>query len=205
VVAGDAAAEPSVPADGGLPAAAEVDLGQRLLDYYDTFIEREKRCLRNMWHGTLSEQACEDVAQEAFMRVAQKIATAQLEPGVKLGAYLRTTSYNLAVDTLRAQKRTDLRDSTAIVAAPNPRNEDVDPMKELVRPAIEAMPLSRRRTVVQLQSQGLNDAQISAALVITPDRIHRDRYAAVSELRSELGKYIRDGHRKKAPRTKKDR
>jgi RNA polymerase sigma factor (sigma-70 family) len=196
VVAGEAAAEPS--------ARAEVDLGKRLLEYYDTFMAKETRFLRNAWKGKLSEQACEDVAQEAFMRVARKVAAAQLEPSVKIGAYLRTTSWNLSLDTLRAQKRTDLMDDTALVAAPNPESEDVDPLKELVRPAIEAMPLSRRRTVVQLQSQGLDDAQIAASLGIAPDRIHRDRYAAVSELRSELSKFIRDGHRK-TRRAKKGR
>ncbi|WP_244187934.1 RNA polymerase sigma factor [Streptomyces regalis] len=182
-----------------------MDLGKRLLDYYDTFMAQETQFLRSMCNGKLSEQACEDIAQEAFLRVVRKVAAAQLEPDVKIGAYLRTTSWNLAVDTLRAQKRTDLTDDTALVAAPNPQSEDIDPLKELVRPAIEAMPLSRRRTIVQLQSQGLDDAQISAALGIAPDRIHKDRYAAVSELRNELGKFIRDGHRKKTQRAKKDR
>jgi len=124
VVAGEAAAEPS--------ARAEVDLGKRLLEYYDTFMAKETRFLRNTWNGKLSEQACEDVAQEAFMRVARKVAAAQLEPGVKIGAYLRTTSWNLSLDTLRAQKRTDLMDDTALVAAPNPESEDVDPLKEHV-------------------------------------------------------------------------
>jgi RNA polymerase sigma-70 factor (ECF subfamily) len=205
VVAGEAAAEPSAAAEGASCAAAEVDLGKRLLDYYDTFMARETRFLRNTWNGKLSEQACEDVAQEAFIRVARKVAAAQLGPGVKIGAYLRTTSWRLAVDTLRAQKRIDPMDDTALVAASSPQSEDVDLLKELVRPAIEAMPISRRRTVVQLQSQGFDDAQISAALGIAPDRIHRDRYAAVSELRSELGKFIRDGHGKKTRRAKKDR
>ncbi|MGN9760171.1 RNA polymerase sigma factor [Streptomyces sp. SD31] len=206
MVAGEAAAESSVPAEGQPSAGAEVDLAKRLLDYYDTFLAQETRFLHNTCNGELSEQACEDVAQEAFMRVARKVAAAQLGPGVKIGAYLRTTPWHLAVDTLRAQKRTELMDDTALVAASNPRSEDVDLLKELVRPAIEAMPpLSRRRTVVQLQSQGLDDTQISAALGITPDRIHRDRYAAVSELRSKLGKFIRDGHRKKTRRSKKDR
>jgi RNA polymerase sigma-70 factor (ECF subfamily) len=205
VVAGEAAAESSAHAKGQPSAWAEVDLGKRLLDYYDTFMEQEPRFLRNTWKGKLSEQACEDVAQEAFMRVARKVAAAQLGPDVKLGAYLRTTSWRLAVDMLRAQQRIDLMDDTAHLAAPNPHSEEVDPLQELVQPAIEAMPLSRRRTVVQLQSQGLDDAQISAALGIAPDRIHRDRYAAVSELRSELGNFIRDGHRKKTSSAKKDR
>jgi DNA-directed RNA polymerase specialized sigma24 family protein len=205
VVAGEAAAESSASAEGEFSAGAEVDLGMRLLDYYATFMVWETQSLRRMGNGKLSEQACEDVAQEAFMRVARKAAAGQLEPGVKIGASLRTTSSRLAIDTLRAQKRTELMDDTALVAAPSPGGEDVDPLKELVQPAIEAMPLSRRRTVVQLQSQGLDDAQISAALGIAPARIHRDRYAAVSELCSELGTFIRDEHRKKTQRAEKDR
>ncbi|MEU9313984.1 sigma factor [Streptomyces sp. NPDC048256] len=175
MVAGDAAAESSACAEGEFSAGAEVDLGKRLLDYYAIFMARETQSLRRTGNGKLSEQACEDVAQEAFMRVARKVAAGQLEPGVKIGAYLRTTSSRPAIDTPRAQRRTELMDDTALVAAPSPGGEDVDPLKELVEPAIEAMPLSRRRTVVQLQSQGLDDAQISAALGIAPARIHRDR------------------------------
>jgi RNA polymerase sigma-70 factor (ECF subfamily) len=183
-----------------------VDLGQRLLDSYETFMETETRFLRNMWKGKLSEQACQDVAQEAFMRAARKAATGQLDPAVKIGAYLRTASYHLAIDRLRADKRTDFVDATAVMeATPSPRSEDVDPLNELVRPAIEAMPPSRRRTIVQLQSQGLDDTQISAELGIAPDRLHRDRYAAISELRSKLSAFIRDRHRKKTQRAKKDR
>ncbi|WP_234358574.1 RNA polymerase sigma factor [Streptomyces sp. NRRL B-24085] len=204
MVAGEAAAESSAPAEGELSAAVRVDLGQRLFDYYDTFMAQEPQFLRHTWKGRLSEQACEDIAQEAFMRVAGKVAAEELGPGVKIGAYLRTASWNLALDTLRAQRRTDLVEDTASVAAADRRSEDMDPLRELVRPAIEAMPLSRRRTVVRLQSLGLDDAQISAVLGIARDRIHRDRYAAVSELRNELGTFIRDGHRK-TPRTEKDR
>lgn len=197
MVADEAPAEPSAPAG--------VDLGQRLLDYYDTFMAKEPRFLRSTWNGQLSEQACEDVAQEAFMRVARKVAAGQLEPGVKIGAYLRTTSWNLAIDALRAQQRTDLVDGTALVVGPSQRCEDFDPLRDLVQPAIDAMPLSRRRQVVQLQSQGLDDAQISEALGIGRDRLHRDRSAAVSELRSKLGNFVRNGHRKQTRRAKKDR
>ncbi|MFJ9026726.1 RNA polymerase sigma factor [Streptomyces sp. NPDC102259] len=199
MVAGEAAAEPSVFAE------TKVDLSKRLLDYYDTFIAQETQFLSSMYIGKLSEQACEDVAQEAFMRVARKAAAAQLEPDVRIGAYLRTTSSRLAIDTLRAQKRIDLMDDTALVTDSTPPSKDVDPLKELVQPAIEAMPLSMRRTVVQLQSQGLDDAEISKALGIAPARIHRARYAAVSALRSELSTFIRDGHRKKTQRAEKDR
>lgn len=204
MVASEAATGPSSSAEGR-PSAEAVDLGKRLLDYYDTFMAEELPFLRNRCKGKLSDQACQDVAQEAFMRVSRKAAAEELGPDVKLGAYLRTTSWNLAVDALRAQKRTEPMDDPARVAAPDPRGEEVDPLKEWVQPAIESMPPSRRRMVVQLQSRGLDDTQIAKALDIAPARLQRDRYAAVSELRSKLRAFIRDGHRKKTRRAKKDR
>lgn len=189
----------------GRPCAEAVDLGKRLLDYYDTFIAEELPFLRNRCKGKLSEQACQDVAQEAFMRVSRKVAAEELGPDVKIGACLRTASWNLALDALRAQKRTVPMDDLARVAAPDPRGEEVDPLTEWVQPAIESMPPSRRRMVVQLQSRGLDDKQIAKALDIAPARLHRDRYAAVSELRGELRAFIRDHHSKKTRRAKKDR
>ncbi|MFD5589429.1 RNA polymerase sigma factor [Streptomyces sp. NPDC127063] len=183
-------------------ATAGVDLGKRLLDYYDEFMAKEPRFLHNKFRGRLSEQACEDVAQEAFLKVATKAAAGDLGPDVKIGAYLRTTSWHLAIDTLRAREQTIGAEREAVPSQPG---EDCDPLEELVRPAIAAMPRSQRRTVVQLQSQGLDDAQISAELGIARDRIHRDRSAAVSELRSQLGRHIRDEYRKKTRRAKKDR
>ncbi|MGW2016781.1 RNA polymerase sigma factor [Streptomyces sp. NPDC001927] len=189
----------------------DADLAQRLLDCYPTFMKAEVIILRKMTNYRLSRQACQDVAQEAYVKVAERVMAGRLGPGVQLAAYLRTASRNLAIDTLKAQARlTSVGDDAELdVLVPERRRaaDDVDVLEELVVPAIDAMPLSRRRKVVQLQSQGLNDNQISKVLGIGPDRVHRDRYDAVIELRGELGKYIRDGHRKKKTtrRVKKDR
>ncbi|MFE0737466.1 RNA polymerase sigma factor [Streptomyces sp. NPDC058855] len=197
MVAGEAPAESST----------ETDLGQRLVDCYETFMATEPLILRKKTGRQLSEQACQDVAQEAYMKVARKVAAGQLPPQVRLPGYLRRTSRNLAIDYLRAQARLDPLDDELVVAVPVQRrpSDDIDPLEELVVPAIDAMPLSRRRKIVQLQSQGLDDKQIAKALGIAAARIHRDRHAAVSELRGELGEYIRDGHRKQTRRVKKDR
>lgn len=86
MVAGEAATGPSAHAEGQ-PSAEAVDLGERLLDYYDTFKAEELPFLRSRCKGKLSEQACEDIVQEAFMRVSIKVAAEELGPGVKLGAY----------------------------------------------------------------------------------------------------------------------
>lgn len=163
---------------------------------------KEPRVLRNKLRDRLSEQACEDIAHEAFLKVARKVEAGGLGPDVKIGAYRRRTSWRLAIDTLRDQDQTNNAERQAV---PLQVGEDFDPMEELVQPAIKALPRSRRRTVVQLQSRGLDDAQISAELGVARDRIHRDRSAAVSELRRQLGRHIRDEHRKKTRRAKKDR
>ncbi|MFF4583775.1 hypothetical protein ACFY15_36320 [Streptomyces sp. NPDC001373] len=97
---------------------------------------------------------------------------------------------------------------TAVSVAPPPEQVavgDVDPLQDLVLPAIEALPPSKRRQVVRLQSQGLDDIEIAAALGIRADRLHRERHNAVVELRGALGAFIRDGHRKASGRWKKDR
>ncbi|MEU5415696.1 RNA polymerase sigma factor [Streptomyces clavifer] len=183
------------------------ELEQRLLDCYETFMAAEPLILRKKTNRELSAAACQDVAQEAFERVREKIISGKLDAEVKLPAYLRTTSRNLAVDVLRAQKRFPiLYDTDLVTSVPLQRRaaEDVDPLEELVVPAIDAMPRTQRRKVVQLQSQGLEDPEIAKALGIAADRLHKDRYAAVSELRSKLGRHIRDGHRKQTRRVKRD-
>ncbi|MER5312841.1 sigma factor [Streptomyces sp. NPDC002773] len=192
-------------ADDEAPAesAVEADLLQRLRDCYETFMEAEPRILRRKTNRRLSYQACQDVAHEAYLKVATKVMNGQLGPEVQLAGYLRRASRNLAIDTLRSQSRLDPLDEVGlVVAVPGQRRpaDDFDPLEELVVPTIDAMPLSRPRKVVQLQSQGLNDTQISKVLGIGADRVHRDRYMAVVELRGRLGGYIRDGHRKKKTR-----
>ncbi|MFJ8871315.1 RNA polymerase sigma factor [Streptomyces sp. NPDC102473] len=167
----------------------------------------EPLILRKKSNRELSEATCQDIAQEAFERVREKIVSGALDGEVNLPAYLRRTSRNLAIDVGRAHKRFPVLFDTDLVASvPLQRQaaEDVDPLEELVVPAIDAMPRTRRRKVVQLQSQGLEDPEIAKALGIATDRLHRDRYAAVSELRNELGRHIRDGHRKQTRRVKKD-
>ncbi|MFH8254227.1 RNA polymerase sigma factor [Streptomyces roseolus] len=181
----------------------DMALVQRLKDCYETFMEAEPRILRRKTNRQLSYQACQDVAHEAYLKVARKVLNGELGSGSQLPAYLRTASRNLAVDVVKAQARLrPLGDLGLDVAVPRQRRpaDDFDPLEDLVVPTIDAMPLSRPRKVVQLQSQGLNDKQISKVLGIDADRIHRDRYMAVTELRGRLESYIRDAHRKKKTR-----
>ncbi|MFC8983527.1 RNA polymerase sigma factor [Streptomyces sp. NPDC057411] len=183
------------------PALSEVE--QRLLECYPEFMKAEPLILRKKYQPLLSRAACEDIAQEAYDRVAAKAATGELDSVKKLPGYLRTTSRNLAKDALRALQRDPVRydsDLVATVPQPRPSPDDVDILERLVVPLIDAMPRTQRRKIVQLQSQGLEDADIASVLGIDKIRLQKDRSTAVMELRGKLGKRIRDSHRKQTRR-----
>ncbi|MEV8628606.1 hypothetical protein [Streptomyces sp. NPDC051079] len=183
------------------------DVEQRLLECYAEFMAAEPLVLRKKYGAVLSYAACEDIAQEAYDKVVAKAATGELDSVEKLPGYLRTASRNLAKDALRALKRHPVRyDSQYVATIPQPRvsADDAHLLEQLVVPMIDAMPRTRRRKVVQLQSQGLDDADISSVLGIDKIRLHKDRSDAVGELRGKLRNHIRDGHRKQTRRVEKD-
>ncbi|MFI8287863.1 RNA polymerase sigma factor [Streptomyces sp. NPDC085614] len=165
--------------------AAEPDLAQRLVDCYPTFLAAETLILLSKTGGALSYEACQDVAREAYSKVAVKVLAGELDSETNLPAYLRTACRNLAVDVLRARNRDGLDETALVTAVPGQVPfEAIEPMEELVLPAIDAMPRTQRRKVVQLQSQGLNDAQIAETLGITTDRVHKDRPSPRPRMRS---------------------
>ncbi|MDT9687194.1 sigma-70 family RNA polymerase sigma factor [Streptomyces sp. P9(2023)] len=196
--------------------AVDDGVGQRLYDHYPEFLDREPRLLRRKSDDKLSLQACQDVAQEAFLRVARKAAKGELDEKVNVQAYLRAAAWNLARDRLRSEGKLELAGDgltvslsslSSLPSLPEQRQVvgEFDPLEDLVRPAIEAMPPSRRRQIVRLQSQGLSDVQIAASLGMRADRLHRERHKAVRELRDALDAFIRDEHRKTTRCLKKDR
>ncbi|MCK7627374.1 RNA polymerase sigma factor [Streptomyces sp. RS10V-4] len=186
----------------GLPGEAAVlggEVAQRLLDCYPDFMARQPLALRRQF-PSLSLAACQDPAQEAFLRVGSKAADGGLAPETNVMAYLGRTARNLAVDRFRSERGNRLTSlvSGAFDAVPErrePTGED-RVLEDLVRPAIKELPASLRRKVVDLQSQGLDDAEIAAALGIPARRLHNLRNKAVAQLRSMLAGHIRDGHRK---------
>ncbi|WP_327355947.1 RNA polymerase sigma factor [Streptomyces sp. NBC_01304] len=183
--------------------------GQQLLDYYEPFMNYMPRSLRRRTGRTLSLHACQDIAQEAFLSVARRLQAGELDDDVNVRAYLATAAWNLARDRLRTHRRLDLVGNDLQAILPEQRDDDspvhsVDVLEDLVWPAIEAMPPSQRRQVVDLQSRGMTDLEIATVLGMRADQIHRDRHKAVVALRQALAKFIRDQHRSKNRCVKKD-
>lgn len=183
----------------------EQDVAQRLLSAYSKFVEAEPFTLRRLYRS-LPLATCQDIVQEAYLKVGRKAAAGELAADTDVMGYLCRTARNLAVDLLRQQSARErlLRDLKGLESVLRPREpvDDVEAM-ELVAREIERMPLGQRRQVVDLQSKGLSDAEIAAALGIPARRIHNLRNKAIAYLRRKLTGHIRDGHRKL--RARKDR
>ncbi|MFE4023062.1 RNA polymerase sigma factor [Streptomyces sp. NPDC059101] len=153
---------------------------RQLLDCYRDFMEREPSALQREFR-TLSPAACQDIAQEAFLRVGSKAKDGGLAAETNVRAYLHRAARNLAVDHCRAQQRGAKRlrllaNDVVNVVPEQPALPDEDRvLQELVIPAIEEMPEDLRRKVVDLQSRGLSDAEIANTLGIPAHRLHNLR------------------------------
>ncbi|MEU6060563.1 RNA polymerase sigma factor [Streptomyces sp. NPDC047097] len=194
-----AVAPSATPAGGPSPAQGECAPEARLLQRLDDLYQRGyPSSLTLRLHGRfrrrLSAQACQDVVQEAFLRILDRARAGQLTGGVELEKYLYRTAYNLAVSAVRSEVETAVEDSAIEALAQGGETAgEIDPMKDLVEPAIEAMPASRCREVVRMQSRGLTDAEIAGRLDIPKGRVQGDRHRALNDLRRRLALHIRDG------------
>lgn len=189
----------------GKAVAVSATVGQRLLDAYPAFVKTQPAMLQRSYR-TLSLATCQDIVQEAFLRVGRKAEAGELAPETNVTAYLQQAARNLAVDMLRKRQRTTgrlvLHGSMEALDTAVPRqreltDEDQKVLHELVIPAIADMPASKRKQVVDLQSRGMSDAEIEAVLGIPPARLHNLRNKAVTQLRHALAGHIRDGQHKK--------
>lgn len=182
------------------------DVAQRLLEAYPAFMNTGPYVLQRSFRS-LSLATCQDVVQEAFLRVGLKAAEGELAPDTNVMAYLRTAARNLAADECRREQRGGKRlvvtDTQTLEELPDGRDQEVVDegrrrQRELLRREIERMPEGRRRQVVDLQSKGLSDVEIAAALGIAASQLHKLRSKAIAYLRRKLTGHIRDGHRKKS-------
>ncbi|MFC8920056.1 RNA polymerase sigma factor [Streptomyces sp. NPDC047821] len=172
-------------------------IGQRLLEIYPAYIERAPYALRRNFGMSLVQG--QDVAQEAFLRVARACLAGRAAPGENLMAYLLGAAYKLAVSTFRRERAVLVADT--VLARLQERQSpppavDLRVLHDLVVPAIEGMAPGSRKRIVELQARGLEDREIAAALGISLENLRVQRHHAVVELRRKLGRHCRPQRRK---------
>ncbi|WP_344361526.1 sigma-70 family RNA polymerase sigma factor [Streptomyces gobitricini] len=179
------------------PLRLRGSLGQRLLEIYPAYIERAPYALRRTFRISLVQG--QDVAQEAFLRVARACVTGRAVPGEHLMAYLLGAAHNLAVSTFRRERSVLVAD-TVLARLQERRSPvatgDLRVLHELVVPAIEEMAPGSRRRIVELQARGLEDGEIAEALGISLENLRVQRHNAIVELRRRLGRHCRPQRRK---------
>lgn len=173
------------------------NVGQRLLEIYPAYIERAPYALRRTFGMSLVQG--QDVAQEAFLRVARACLTGRAVPGKHLMAYLLGAAHNLAVSTFRRERAVLVADTVLAQLQEQrlpPPAVDLRVLHELVVPAIAEMVPGSRKRIVELQARGLEDKEIAEVLGISLENLRVQRHNAIVELRRRLRRHCRPQRRK---------
>lgn len=172
-------------------------VAERLLEIYPAYIERAPHVLRRRYDLSLVQG--QDVAQEAFLRVARACLAGRAAPGQDLMGYLLRAAYNLTVSTFRRERVVVAADTVLARLQERqspPPAADLRVLHELVVPAIEGMAPGSRKRIVELQARGLEDREIAETLGISLENLRVQRHNAVVELRRKLKRHCRPQRRK---------
>jgi RNA polymerase sigma-70 factor (sigma-E family) len=134
---------------------------------------------------TGDKELAEDIAQEAFVRVARRLTGLRNADAFRW--YLRRTVVNMSNSYLRRLRveRAYLRRLVGSGAATGVTGPDVV-TREMVRDAIEQLPTRQRAVVVLKYYQDLTDLQIAAVLGWPVGSVKSALHRAVAALRGRL-------------------
>jgi RNA polymerase sigma-70 factor (sigma-E family) len=156
--------------------------GDRLEDLY---LRHGPEALRLAYLLTGDRELSEDLAQEAFVRVARRLTG--LRNADSFRWYLRRTVVNLANSHLRRRRieRAHLKILVSSVSAAGASNPDIA-MKQAVRAAIGRLPARQRAVVVLRYYEDLTDQQIASTLGLPVGSVKSSLHRAASILRQHL-------------------
>jgi len=135
---------------------------------------------------TGDRELAEDLAQEAFVRVARRLTGLRNADAVRW--YLRRTVVNLANSHLRRRRveRAHMPVLVSSVATAGASTADVV-TTQVVRDAIAQLPARQRAVVVLRYYQDLTDQQIASVLNCPVGSVKSALHRAIATLRRDLG------------------
>jgi len=135
--------------------------------WYDAWFDQALSSARRAARG--DEHAAVDITQEVLVRFIRR--TPILDSEAAMGAWLRRTALNIALDRAKADQRSSVRDrrhaSRQAGTAPPSRSEEGDRLAWL-RAELAALDAESESLLVQRFALGRTLAQIGAALGISP-------------------------------------
>jgi RNA polymerase sigma-70 factor (ECF subfamily) len=141
-------------------------------------------------HRTLGATGdAEDVVQESFLALWRQAPRLDPERGIK--SYLLTIVHNKAVDRLRRRGRRAEAPLDAIMALPSQADDPVEwaariEDRELVRGALNALPMEQRQTIELTYFGGLSSTEVAERTRVPLGTVKSRLRLALNHLRSRL-------------------
>lgn len=150
------------------------------------YLRHGPEALRLAYLLTGDRDLSEDLAQEAFVRVARRLTGIRKSDSFQW--YLRRTVVNLANSHLRRRRveRAHVKKLVSSAAVAGPSNPDVV-TRQAVRSAIEQLPARQRTVVVLRYYEDLTDQQIASLLGWPVGSVKSALHRAAATLRQHLG------------------
>jgi RNA polymerase sigma-70 factor (ECF subfamily) len=139
-----------------------------------------------------SEDAAEDVVQEAFIRLWEHRERWSLEGSVR--ALLYTITRNAALDQRKGTRRRQRiqagsRDASREVATPADHTQGQE-LQDAVEAAIADLPTRRKEVFMLARYDGLSYSQIGEVMGISPQTVANHFSLALADLRCSLAPYL---------------
>jgi RNA polymerase sigma-70 factor, ECF subfamily len=173
---------------------------------FDALLARHRTPLVNFFLRMVRERSlAEDLAQEAFLRVYQ--ARGRWKPDAKFTTWLYRIATNLALNALRAGKRTatgaataggdgEGEDAMAGLADPAPRVDEqmiVSERERIIREAVGALPENQRAAVILHKYHEVDYREIARVLGVSKNAVNALLFRAYETLRARLEPLMKEG------------
>ena len=156
---------------------------------FDELMRRYKRPVMSFVFRVLGNaEDAEDIAQDVFVRVYQKLGTYRTE--TKFSTWLFAMARNAAIDRIRWRGRhpTESMESTPEIAMPSGTAEEVG-AREIggqIAAAVARLPEDQRTALVLCEYQGLSCADIAGVMRCSQKSVESRLYRAKLILREAL-------------------
>jgi RNA polymerase sigma-70 factor (ECF subfamily) len=145
------------------------------------------------WHFLEDRSLAEDVAQEVFLELSQKLAT--IQSAAHLRYWLRRVSVHRAIDQGRRRKNrreSDIEEMPeSVLANPGACRGAQDPMLlKRMRQALAALTEKQRMVVVLRYQEDLGPAEIAELMDMPVNTVKSTLHRSLEELRSRLTRRI---------------
>lgn len=149
---------------------------------FDELLSRYKRPVLNFCYRMIGDEA-EDVAQEVFVRVYQRIC--DYRPRAKFSTWLFALARNACIDRLRYRKR---HPTEPLESAPEPFTtpRETDEIGEQIAAAIAELPEDQRTAIVLAEYHDMSYAEIAGVMKCSEKSVESRLYRAKQTLRQRL-------------------